>query len=310
MIPRLFLVVLLAGCTSNSLEPDEGTPPVDDTGGVALDRGGGGKKDAGARIPQSYVEPTWLPVDAGSFSMGSPTTESCRRDDEDRHDVTLTRGFDLAETEVTQEQFESLMGYNPSFQVACGAQCPVDWVSWHEAAAYCNLLSAAKKLKGCYSCTGAGPDVNCSPSGDLLGCAGFRLPTEAEYEYAARAGTTTALPSGNVSSCMSTDTASSKVAWYKANSSGLPRPVKGKAANAWGFYDLSGNAYEWVADWYQDHLGTDAVQDPLGPDSGAQRVFRGGAWYFNAEHLRSAHRLAFEPTKRFTYLGFRCARTR
>jgi formylglycine-generating enzyme required for sulfatase activity len=319
MIPRLLLIVLLVGgCNSNSQEPDEGTPPVDDTGGVA-DRAGG-KKDGGAKKDTKapvYVEPTWLTVEAGSCKMGSPAGENCRRDDEDQHDVTITRGFELAETEVTQEQFQSLMGYNPSFQVACGAQCPVDWVTWHEAVAYCNTLSAAKGLQACYACTGDGPSVSCDPVAPTgkkwLDCTGFRLPTEAEFEYAARAGTTTALPNGNISSCMSTDTNSSKIAWYKANSSGLPRAVKGKAANAWGFYDLTGNAYEWVQDWYQAKLGVDAVTDPVGPASGdasSQRVFRGGAWYFNAEHLRPAHRLAFAPTKRFTYLGFRCARTR
>ncbi len=305
------LVVGLAGCNSNSADPDAEEPPAEDAAGSPVDRGiarkDGGKRDTKAPV---FVEPAWIKVEAGSFSMGSPPTENCRRDDEDQHDVTLSRSFELAETEVTQEQFLSLLGYNPSFQAACGAQCPVDWVTWHEAVAYCNTLSAAKGLKACYSCTGDGADVTCAEAGDLLGCPGFRLPTEAEFEYAARAGTTTALPNGNISSCMSSDTNSSKIAWYKANSSGLPRPVKGKVANAWGFYDLTGNAYEWVADWYQPQLGTEAQKDPVGPDTGEQRVFRGGAWYFNAEHLRPAHRLAYAPTKRFTFLGFRCARTR
>jgi len=311
---RLMLAVGLAlgpaGCAADATAPDAAVEP--DAGAspeAGVDHADGGRRDS---KPVVFVEPAWVKVAAGDFGMGSPTSEACRREDEDQHQVTISRAFDLGETEVTQEQFQSLMGYNPSFQTACGVQCPVDWVSWHEAAAYCNALSAAKGLPTCYACTGSGAAVTCDPpaGSKLLDCTGFRLPTEAEFEHAARAGTTTALPNGAIASCMSSDPNADKIAWYKVNSTGLPRPVRGKAANAWGLYDLTGNAYEWVSDWYQPHLGTAPLTDPVGPTTGGQRVFRGGAWYFNAEHLRPAHRLAFAPTKRFTFLGFRCARTR
>jgi formylglycine-generating enzyme required for sulfatase activity len=303
------LGALLAGCSSSQLEEDAA---VELEAGAEID----GQATQADSIPRHdgkrlAVEPRWIRVAAGSFSMGSPPNESCRRDDEDQHPVEITRSFDLAETETTQEQFQAAMGYNPSFRSSCGAQCPVEWVSWHEAAAYCNALSEARALTACYACSGKGPEVTCQPAGgNPLVCSGFRLPTEAELEYATRAGTTTALPSGDITSCMGSDPNAQKIAWYKANSTGLPRPVKGKEANAWGFFDLTGNVYEWAQDWYQPRLGTAAVKDPQGPATGTQRVFRGGAWYFNAEHLRSAHRLAFSPSKRFTFLGFRCARTR
>ncbi len=312
------LALLLApapGCKSQEQEtPDQGALEA----GPGLEAGGGAEAgpreasgpDGGGRV----VESKWIQLEAGKLTMGSPTSEACRDDDEDAHEVTIGHKLELAETEVTQEQFKSLMGYNPSYHSECGLKCPVDWVTWHEAVAYCNALSQARGLAACYTCTGSGAAVTCEVAAGkpLQQCAGYRLPTEAEWEYAARAGTTTALYSGDIaaSTCMSTTPSAEKIAWYKVNSLGLSHEVGGKAPNAWGLLDMAGNVYEWVHDHYQAHLGTAAVSDPSGPATGDRRVFRGGAAYYNAEHARSANRLSFAETKRFTWLGFRCARTR
>jgi formylglycine-generating enzyme required for sulfatase activity len=127
---------------------------------------------------------------------------------------------------------------------------------------------------------------------------------------AARGGSTGATPEGEITSCMSTDPIAGAIGWYKVNSQGTVHPARSKKANPAGLYDLSGNVYEWVHDWYAPDLGSDLALDPVGPAVGTARIFRGGAWYFNADHLRSAKRLAFRPDKRFTFLGFRCARTK
>jgi formylglycine-generating enzyme required for sulfatase activity len=311
---------LLMSCSDDSAPAvqDVGTP--DQAVAEASTGGDGGAKeqgsmaDAGVDSGGVVLPSKWITVKQGTFTMGSPSGELCRRDDEAAHAVTLTRSFELGEKEVTQAHFLSLMGYNPSFNSECGEACPVEWVSWHEATAYCNALSRAQGLESCYACQGSGAAVACQPAvpskgSSLYDCRGYRLPTEAEWEYAARAETSTPLYNGKITSCMTTDGNADKIGWYKVNSSGAPHPVGEKDPNNWGFYDLAGNVYEWVNDWYQPDLGQDVQADPLGAINGTERVFRGGAWYFNAEHLRSAHRLSYEPTKRFTFLGFRCARS-
>ena len=283
---------------------------ADDAGSVA----DGGMDDQA--LPDARVETdasvpgNWITLKAGSFSMGSPAAEACRDADESARKVTLTRALAISATEVTQGQFSQLMGYNPSFHTACGKQCPVDWVSWHEAAAYCNALSKLRGLPDCYQCSGSEDATRCQLSAARpADCRGFRLPTEAEWEYAARAGSSTAFPNGGISSCMTTDAGAGAIAWYKVNSTGQAHPVKGRAANAWGLYDMAGNVYEWTGDWYTKTLGAAAATDPAGPAKGSERVFKGGAWYFNAEHARPGNRERFAPDKRFTFVGFRCVRT-
>jgi formylglycine-generating enzyme required for sulfatase activity len=303
------LVVYSCGSTpSNPAASDAGKPVPYSFDGTILTDGAptSQNKDAGLTAAPA----TWVTVKPGAFLMGSPTNESCRDADETSHKVNLTRAFVLQQTEVTQKQFTTLMGYNPSFHAVCGDDCPVEWVSWHEAASYCNRLSAVEGRVACYSCKGAGAGVTCQRAGAPGGaCKGYRLPTEAEWEYAARAGSTAALYAGGIYTCMGKDSTTNTIAWFKSNSGGGTHAVQLKQANAWKLSDMSGNVYEWTDDWYATDLGPAAVVDPTGPAAGTERVYRGGAWYYNAEHARSANRERFAPSKRFTFLGFRCART-
>jgi formylglycine-generating enzyme required for sulfatase activity len=318
---------LLVACNGGTTTGDGSAPPISDKGtgeGVGAD---GAAADAAAKDaaaydlanadapPATFPPGDWISVPAGTFLMGSPSNEYCRDDDETQHSVTVTGSFEMAKTEVTQAQFTAVMGYNPAYHATCGPTCPVEWVSWHEAAVYCNRLSEAKGLTRCYSCTGKAPASDCDMApayqgaGKLHACPGYRLPTEAEFEHALRAGTTTPFYSGAITSCMGTSSNAGKIGWYKVDSGGSVHPVAGKTANTFGLHDLSGNVYEWVNDWYQADLGSAPAKDPTGPASGTHRVFRGGAWYYNAEHMRSANRLSFFPGKRFTFLGFRCVRS-
>jgi formylglycine-generating enzyme required for sulfatase activity len=243
--------------------------------------------------------------------MGSPTSEPCRASDEDQHQVTLTRDLEIQSTEVTQGEFQSLMGYNPSYFSSCGGHCPVEQVNWYEAVGYCNALSASKGYAKCYTCTGSGASVTCQEASAYSGqkvydCPGYRLPTDAEWEYAYRAGTTTAFYNGPITCCTGTDANADKIGWCDANST---HPVGQKLKNAWHLYDMAGNVWEWCHDWYQSRLGSSAVTDPFGSSSGSARVLRGGSWSSSAHDLRAANRRDYNPTRRPNHTGFRCART-
>ena len=254
-------------------------------------------------------------IPAGSFTMGSPSTESCRGIDETQHKVTLTRGFQMSATEVPQGAFEELLGYNPSSFTDCGADCPVEQVSWHEAAAYCNALSDLDGRTPCYNCSGSGTNVTCQEHGAFTGsklyqCPGYRLPTEAEWEYAYRAGTTTAFYNGAISSCFGSDDNAGKIGWYSSNAGGTTHPAGQKDPNAWGLHDMAGNVWEWCHDGYKQDLGSAPATDPV--FAGSSRVLRGGSWYNNPLTLRAAFRLNnLTPSNRnYFAVGFRCSRTR
>jgi len=271
-------------------------------------------------VSDAYVVPgTWKKVTAGTFQMGSLKKEKCRSVNESQHPVALTRNFLISTTEVTQAQFQQVMKYSPSHHKACGSGCPVEMVNWHEAAAYCNALSVLQSLTTlCYTCTGKGSSAICDVATAYKGtstftkCPSYRLPTEAEWEFAARAGTTTALYNGAISatSCTGSDPKANKIAYYYNNSGGTIHPVGKLTANALGLYDISGNALEWANDWYQQDLSsTTTVYDPNGPATGTKRVMRGGAFNQYVGQLRSAARSSGAPNGRANYSGFRCVRT-
>jgi formylglycine-generating enzyme required for sulfatase activity len=247
-------------------------------------------------------------IPPGRFQMGSPDSEPGRfRDEGPVHEVTIHQPFFLKATEVTQGEWEALMGNNPSYFANCGDSCPVERVSWWDAVAFCNALSRKEGLEECYSLTGCRGtpgegDFECTGVTFAgLSCKGYRLPTEAEWEYAARAGTNTPYYIG---------TSPDDAAWYGDNSGGQPHPVGKKQPNAWGLYDMLGNVGEWVQDWYHDsYTGAPSEGSAWESPAGSDRVIRGGSWFGNARYVRAAYRNGAHPGGRAGSIGFRPARS-
>jgi formylglycine-generating enzyme required for sulfatase activity len=229
--------------------------------------------------PQNMV---W--IRPGTFRMGSPSTEEGRYFDFEgpQTDVTISRGFWMGKYEVTQGEYEAVRGTNPSQWK--GANLPVERVSWNDAVAYCQQLTARER--------GAGR----LPAGWE-----YRLPTEAQWEYACRAGTRTRFSFGDSNAALG------QYAWYTANSGSRTRPVGGKLPNGWGLYDMHGTVSEWCLDWFSRNLPGGRVTDPVGPISGSERVFRGGCWNDGAELCRSACRRSNFPQHTHYAVGFRVA---
>ena len=229
---------------------------------------------------------------------------------EDEPDILEVVGYNL-----TQAGFEGVMGYNPSVFPGCGGDCPVDNVNWHEAAAYCNALSRAFGYDECYACSGSGSSVTCSLAPEHATpyeCPGYRLPTEAEWEYAARATTSTATYNGDLASgltdCTSPNPVLDSSAWFCCNSGGTTHPVGTRAPNSWGLHDMLGSLYEWCHDRYQTHLDTYAL-DPWGPVTGTHRTRRGGSWNDDGHRARAGSRRAAAPGGASEVRGFRPVRT-
>ena len=264
------VIVVLCGC-------DRGRP----TPPVAREATREATPEATPEAP--HVEDVELPESADSIGMEFkliPAGKFIMGEGDQAHEVTLTKPFKMGVHEVTQSQYEQVMGVNPSkFK---GANNPVEMVSWEDAVEFCRRLSELPAEKA---------------AGHV-----YRLPTEAEWEYACRAGTTTKYSFGDDESDLGDH------AWFLENfleNSGTnTHPVGRKGPNAWGLYGMHGNVLEWCQDWYGDYP-SGSVTDPSGAASGSLRVRRGGHWLSGAEVCRSAYRDCHEPSDRGTYLGFR-----
>ena len=218
-------------------------------------------------------------IPPGEFMMGSPESEPGREKNETQHTVVLSNAFSIGIHEVTQEQYEQVAGSNPSrFK---GTDNPVEHVSWEDAVAFCEKLSAL-------------------PAEQAAGRV-YRLPTEAEWEYACRAGTTTAFSFGDDEQDLG------KYAWFRDNGGRTTHAVGEKLPNGWGLYDMHGNDGEWCSDWYKEDYPKGAVTDPVGPSIAWGRMIRGGNWQWDAALCRSASRSWLDPSIRPYFIGFRLA---
>jgi len=265
-------------------------------------------------------------IEPGSFVMGSLPDEPHRRSDEGPVEVTITRPFAISRTEVTLAEFQEFMPGGSHVFTACGPRCPVVNVSWAEAAEYANLRSESEGLRPCYTITGTTSSRRVGwPEG--LQCEGYRLPTEAEWEYAARAGSAEPVFSGavTVTGRGETDPALGSVAVYRPNSNASydgaidcntwsphhrrcgPQPVGELQNNTWGLFDTLGNVAEWVWDAYAPYP-VRPVTDPTGPPEGNTRIVRGCSWMDNVDTCRVASRVSVPPVGRI-HIGFRLART-
>ncbi len=238
-------------------------------------------------------------IPAGEFQMGSPANEEGRDDDEHHHRVRITKPFYLGVYEVTQRDYAKVMGNNPSYFSSSGgggervsgmdtSRFPVEEVSWEDAVEFCRKLSAL--------------------AGERSASRVYRLPSEAEWEYACRAGTTTAFHFGTQLNGREANCNGDRPYGTSAKGTNLQRPtnVGSYTSNSFGLYDMHGNVYEWCSDWYGNYP-SGSVTDPTGPTGASDRVFRGGSWFYFARICRSAFRNRSTPTYRNDYLGFRVA---
>lgn len=273
-------------------------------------------------------------IDAGAFTAGSPEAENGRGGFEEQRQVTLTRDYLLQTNEVTQAEWTALSGgVNPScFQSTTEITCstananpesPVETVDWYSAVAYVNALSARDGLTECYALVDCADPANGWQDGVHSGCTdatfagldcdGYRLPTDGEWEYAARAGTTTATPLGEIigdfTDCTLAQPALDPIAWWCGNSPDRTQPVGTRAPNAWGLYDMHGNVGEWVNDRFDRSAVLTDETDPLGPSTGNLRTLRNSGYYDTTRFVRSGYRDGFLPTSRVEGIGFRIART-
>ncbi len=263
----------------------------DDLGFVITGQEGSGRTAAGGKTFTNSTGMTFVQIPAGTFMMGSPSSEPNRDSDETQHRVTLTKPFYMQTTEVTQGQWRAVMGTmtitqgclfpmkvqvpnNPSNFSSCGDNCPVERVSWNDCQEFIQKLNQRE------------------------GNGTYRLPTEAEWEYACRAGTR-----GPYYADLD------RAGWYSENSGSRTHPVAQKVPNAFGLYDMHGNVWEWCQDWYGGYPDG-SVTNPKGLSSSTGHVLRGGGWYDLARYCRSATRNSSSPDIRLYHFGFRVAWTK
>lgn len=252
---------------------------------------------------------TMVLVAAGSFTMGSPDTERGRQFGEKPYGVTLTKPFYISMREVTQAEWEAVMGWNDSEGIGDGTR-PVEQITWFDAVEYCNRKSEAESRTAAYAFAWKTTDGNHIVGGGVTwngGADGYRLPTEAEWEFACRGGTTTAFATGGITNTECSEPNLNAAGWYCGNSGGVTHPVGQKQANPWGLKDMHGNVQEWCWD-LSGAYPVDPVTDPTGPVAGTQRVTRGGHYDSNAGECRSAARSAIEPGRRYGMVGVRVVR--
>jgi formylglycine-generating enzyme required for sulfatase activity len=245
-------------------------------------------KQASTLTTAAAVPANMVFVEGGSFMMGSTGGES---NEMPVHQVTV-KSFSMGKYEVTQEEWVAVMGSNPSN--GKGDKLPVENVSWYEAVEYCNKLSLKEGFSPAYR--GSGNDITCDMSAN-----GYRLPTEAEWEYAASGGKMRDVPA------QENEEQHDAAAWYDMNSDSRTHEVGTKAANALGLFDIGGNVWEWCWDRYGAYE-SDAQTNPTGASSGWLRVARGGSWGNDSRSLRPTYRINDMPSHRIVNLGFRLLR--
>ena len=279
------MMVWLPGCDQQG--PGEATKPLS---GPVVEPSAGAERSGGTNDVSSPRGEMIL-ISGGRFMMGDKNEV-----DATPHEVSVS-SFLMDKFLVTQALYERVMGSNPSRWK--GDQNPVEQVRWSDAVRFCNRRSQLEGLDPCYNLE----TWSCN-----FQATGYRLPTEAEWEYACRAGTTTAFFFGDSASKLG------DYAWFEKNAGGRPRPVGQKLPNPWGLHDIVGNVWEWCNDFYQvDFYEASPRQDPRGPESGTTKVVRGGAWKFNDQHCRPGYRHNENPGYAdvcfgYDIYGFRCVR--
>jgi sulfatase modifying factor 1 len=289
-----------------------------------------------ALAPETPQRPALHLMPAGRFIMGSALGEREYAADVRPHPVRLTRPMLITRTEITQAQWKAVIGTEPAYFKACGGQCPVESVSWFDAVAFANALSALEGRTACYRTTdcrgrlGAGCNEGavrrpwcmggrCESVERVADCTGYRLPTESEWEYAARGGTYELVhPGPDLLHAHARHSENSAIQYGEEFNCNNPQgqtmrcgvsPVASLLPNAWGLHDMLGNVAEWCEDWYDAEYPTELADDPRGPATGRLRTLRGGAWHAAPRWVSPDLRDAADPVRRSRSIGFRLVRS-
>ena len=287
--------VFEATVESSSPAPSAPTSPRTGTapGQSARDHATTGLSDARGQA----AHPQMASVSAGTYEVGCTRGQThCKKDEKPKRQVTLLHSYDVMVHEVTQAEYAAVTGDNPSHFATCGDRCPVEMVSWRDAVTYANAVSRLAGLEECYDI-----DLRVVSWPRGVTCTGFRLPTEMEWEVAARGGADTPFSGGKNAAL---------VGWTERNSASKTHPVMALSSNGYGLYDMTGNVQEWTWDWYgEDVYKAREATDPAGPASGSRRVVRGGDWLAPSSQATVAHRQTKAPRMFARDIGFRLVRT-